>query len=290
MTTARPKKMLIIEDEEDLRFTLARAISMLPGTMVLEAPDLRTARRAISLHKDLCLGITDVRLPDGNGLDLIRELRQANNLLPFVVMTGYHNADVVLDAYRLGALRYLAKPFELDGFLTAINETLEWSKLIYGMDDTLTTPLQGWIEITSRAQYESADRMREFLASLASLNLDRAERNDLQLAVEELVQNAIEWGNKEDPEKHIHVSYAVFSDRILIMIRDEGEGFKTSEIPDPTIDPFEHLKRRLSEGKRAGGYGIHLTRRMVDDIIYNTDGNAVIITKFIGEKRPGQIS
>jgi anti-sigma regulatory factor (Ser/Thr protein kinase)/CheY-like chemotaxis protein len=282
--------MLVIEDEEDLRFTLARAISMLPGTMVLEAPDLRTARRAISLHKDLCLGITDVRLPDGNGLDLIRELRQANNLLPFVVMTGYHNADVVLDAYRLGALRYLAKPFELDGFLTAINETLEWSKLIYGMDDTLTTPLQGWIEITSRAQYESADRMREFLASLASLNLDRAERNDLRLAVEELVQNAIEWGNKEDPEKHIHVSYAVFSDRILIMIRDEGEGFKMSEVPDPTIDPFEHLQRRLSQGKRAGGYGIHLTRRMVDDIIYNADGNAVIITKFIGEKRPGQLS
>ena len=287
MPAARPKKMLIIEDEEDLRFTLARAISMLPGTMVLEAPDLRSARCAIGLHKDLCLGITDIRLPDGSGLDLIRELRRSNNLLPFVVMTGYHNADVVLDAYRLGALRYLAKPFELDGFLTAINETLEWSKLIYGMDETLTTPLKGWIEITSRAQYESADRMREFLAALASLNLNGEERNDLKLAVEELVQNAIEWGDKENPEKHIHVSYAVFSDRILIMVRDEGEGFKMSEVPDPTADPLEHLKRRLSEGKRAGGYGIHLTRRMVDDIIYNADGNAVIITKFISGKRPG---
>ena len=81
MSAARPKKMLIIEDEEDLRFTLARAISMLPGTMVLEAPDLCSARRAIELHKDLCLGITDIRLPDGNGLDLIRELRRSNNLL-----------------------------------------------------------------------------------------------------------------------------------------------------------------------------------------------------------------
>ena len=287
MKTTKPRKMLIIEDEEDLRFTLVRAASMLPGTTVLEAPDMASARSAIDLHTDLCLAVADIRLPDGNGLDLIREVREKGSLLPFIVITGYHNAEVLLDAYRLGALRYLEKPFELDSFFTAIQETLEWSTLVHGLDETLTTPLDGWIEITSPARYEAADRMREFIASLASLNLDESERNDLQLAVEELVQNAIEWGDREDPEKHVRVSYALFSDRILIMVRDEGEGFNPAAVPDPTIDPFEHLQKRLLAGKRAGGYGIHLTRRVVDDIIYNADGNAVIITKFISEKRHG---
>ena len=102
------------------------------------------------------------------------------------------------------------------------------------------------------------------------------------MCIRDSVQNAIEWGDGEDPSRNFHVAYALFSDRILLLVRDEGEGFNPADVPDPTVAPFEHLKARLAQGKRAGGYGIHLIRRSVDDVIYNADGNSVIITKFIG--------
>ncbi|MBN1809730.1 MAG: ATP-binding protein [Planctomycetes bacterium] len=281
MTEGPHRKMLVVEDEADLRCTLVRAMRMLPATEVFEAEDVRSAAEAVKEHEDLSLAVTDIHLPDGNGLDFIRGLRAEGNRLPFVVMTGYHNSGVVVDAYRLGALRYLAKPFELETLLAAIQETLQWTGMIDGIDGSLSAPAEGWIEITSYARYEVAEQLREFITALASLNLDENDRSDLQLAVEELIQNAIEWGDREDPSKRIHVSYALFSDRILIMIKDEGEGFDLDKVPDPTVDPFEHLRQRLASGKRVGGYGIHLTSRVVDDIMYNESGNTVVITKYV---------
>jgi len=284
MTEVTPKKVLIVEDEDDLRFTLARAVSVLPGLQVLEAENFTKAREILQKHDDLDIVISDIKLPDGNGLCLLKEVRAGGSLLPFIIITGYHESAAVIESYRLGALRYLAKPFDLNTFLSAVNETLQWSQLVYSMDEVFSTPMGGWIEITSRARYEASDRMRAFMSALVSLDLEEKERCDLQLAIEELVQNAIEWGDKEDPSKFVHVAYALFSDRILIMVKDEGEGFILEDVPDPTVDPFEHLKNRLAAGKRAGGYGIHLTRHLVDDIIYNTDGNSVIITKYIKGK------
>ncbi|HHN46637.1 MAG TPA: response regulator, partial [Planctomycetes bacterium] len=151
MSAVKLRKMLIVEDEPDLLATLARAASVTAGVMALEAPTISDARRIIETHADLRLAVTDVRLPDGNGLDLIREVRSNGCLLPFIVITGYHQADVAVDAYRLGAIRYLMKPFDLDSFLSAVDETLSWSHLVYGFGETFALPMQGWVEITSPA-------------------------------------------------------------------------------------------------------------------------------------------
>jgi serine/threonine-protein kinase RsbW len=105
-------------------------------------------------------------------------------------------------------------------------------------------------------------------------------REDVRLAVEELGRNAVEWGNKFDHHKRVRLSYRLFDDRIVFRIEDEGEGFLPEAVPDPSIDPIAHVERRAREGKRHGGFGIHIVKSMMDAVEYNEKGNVVEMTKY----------
>ena len=62
-------------------------------------------------------------------------------------------------------------------------------------------------------------------------------------------------------------------------IGDQGAGFDPSKIPDPTIDPIALIEGREKVGKRPGGFGIHLARRIMDSVAYNERGNEVLMEK-----------
>ena len=101
----------------------------------------------------------------------------------------------------------------------------------------------------------------------------------MRLAIEEIGKNAVEWGNKNDRNKRIRMSYTCDEEQLTFEVEDEGEGFKPKDIPDPTTDPLAHIQRRMDEGKRAGGYGIHIIRQVMDEVTFNERGNKVTMTK-----------
>ena len=140
-------------------------------------------------------------------------------------------------------------------------------------------PADGWVELTASSKKEQFRRMRGFSEALFEKRLPAAVREDLKLALEEAGHNAFEWGNRFDPDKRVRISYCLFDDRVVIKIADEGEGFIPDDLPDPTVDPAESLRRRVQAGKRPGGYGVLLLRKLMDDIEYNEKGNVVIMTK-----------
>lgn len=91
----------------------------------------------------------------------------------------------------------------------------------------------------------------------------------------------MEWGNRFSPDKRLHVSYCLFDDRVVIKVEDEGEGFTPKSVPDPTANPVKTMQDRQNAGKRPGGYGVFLIQRLVDDIVYNEKGNAVLLIKYL---------
>ena len=101
------------------------------------------------------------------------------------------------------------------------------------------------------------------------------------LAIDELVHNAIEWGNRYEADKQVHVSYYCGEDRVVLKVEDEGEGFSSADLGDPTEDLAEHRKSRAEAGKRVGGLGIHLIRNLMDEVIFNDRGNIVMLTKYL---------
>jgi two-component system response regulator PilR (NtrC family) len=114
---------LIIDDEPDLldlvEITLARM-----GLNVDRAGSVQTAlSRLAANHYDLCL--TDMRLPDGNGLDIVRRISQDWPRLPVAVITAFGSAENAVAALKAGAFDYLSKPVSLDQLRALVKSALK---------------------------------------------------------------------------------------------------------------------------------------------------------------------
>ena len=138
---------------------------------------------------------------------------------------------------------------------------------------------EGWVELTAPSRQEYLDRFQDFCDRLIDSRLDDRAKNELKIAVQEMGQNAIEWGNQLQADRLIRLSYKLEAERILIRIADEGEGFNRESVPDPTNDPIAMIEKREELGKRPGGFGIHLVGKVMDNMTYNTRGNVVTLEK-----------
>lgn len=150
-----------------------------------------------------------------------------------------------------------------------------------GDDWSVRVERGSWVEISVPSKEVYVSRIQELVGVLEKTKLDADTRDELMLAIDELVRNAMEWGNRYDASRRVLVSYYCTDDRIVIRVEDEGEGFDHAGAADPTEDLKAHGEARAAEGKRAGGYGIHLIRNLMDEVIYNEKGNVVMLTKFL---------
>ncbi|TLS68961.1 sigma-54-dependent Fis family transcriptional regulator [Mariprofundus erugo] len=115
--------ILLVEDNEDFRLILQEALET-AGFHVTPAANATRARESMATGK-FDLTILDVRLPDGNGIELLREFRQSDPDMGIIIMTGYAEVDTAVDAIRLGANDFLKKPFDIDELLIRISELLK---------------------------------------------------------------------------------------------------------------------------------------------------------------------
>ncbi len=101
-------KVLIIDDEESLRRTLARILKNAGCDVVSAADGGEALERLSGASYDLVF--LDLRLPDTSGLEILKELRKSNAELPVIMLTAHASLQSALDALRLGASDYLLKP------------------------------------------------------------------------------------------------------------------------------------------------------------------------------------
>jgi serine/threonine-protein kinase RsbW len=109
---------------------------------------------------------------------------------------------------------------------------------------------------------------------LAELQFEDSDVFGIRLAMEEALVNAIKHGNQMDPSKTVRIMFRAGYQKVRIEIEDQGEGFKPSDVPDPTAD--ENLERPC-------GRGIMLMRAFMTSITFNDAGNCVILEKVRSE-------
>ena len=119
--------ILLVEDNDDFRQVLEEVLEG-AGFHVTTAANATRAREALDLGR-FDLAILDVRLPDGNGIDLMREFRKGDPEMGIIIMTGYAEVDTAIDAVRLGANDFLKKPFVLDEMLVRVTELMKKRQL-----------------------------------------------------------------------------------------------------------------------------------------------------------------
>jgi DNA-binding NtrC family response regulator len=117
--------LLVIDDEHAIRHAITRAFD---GMTVLTAEDGATGLRlAKEGFPDLVL--LDQRLPDGDGLELLRSLRAVDPELPVVLMTGHGSVDLAVEALKEGASDFIEKPFRLEKLKATVNLLLDRQRL-----------------------------------------------------------------------------------------------------------------------------------------------------------------
>jgi len=107
------KKVLIVDDEETLTWSMARSLSKDKDNYeVLIANNGSEALNFLEKHK-IDLVISDIRMPDINGLDLLVKIKKEYPQTKVIIMTAYGSADVQKEANQRGSLYYVEKPFEI---------------------------------------------------------------------------------------------------------------------------------------------------------------------------------
>lgn len=111
------RTLLVVDDDAPLRTRLARAFRE-RGFQVREAQD-GTAALALAREESPELAVVDLRMPESDGLDVVRGLKAIDATTNVVVLTGYGSIATALEAVRLGATHYLTKPADVDDLLAA---------------------------------------------------------------------------------------------------------------------------------------------------------------------------
>lgn len=122
MTSAQ---VLVVDDEPDIRELLEITLARM-GLETKSVATLNEAIAALTQHSyELCL--TDMNLPDGNGLDLVKHIQDAAPKLPVAVITAYGSVDTAISALKSGAFDFVSKPIELERLRGLIQTALKLS-------------------------------------------------------------------------------------------------------------------------------------------------------------------
>lgn len=117
---------LIVDDEPDIRDLLEITLTRM-GIKTLTAPDVTSAKKLLGEHRpQLCL--TDMNLPDGNGIELVQWIQQHTPSTPVAVITAYGNMDTAIESLKAGAFDFVSKPVELPRLRELVNSALKLSE------------------------------------------------------------------------------------------------------------------------------------------------------------------
>jgi len=277
------RSVLIIEDETDANELLAQLVQQ-RGFAVHQAYSGREGlSRAQSQPPDLLL--LDLMLPDIDGFEICETLRgsRETNLIPIVMATALAETEHRVHGFRVGANSYVVKPYTRDQLFQAIERALAWK------EQMIQRQVAGEISFEVASETEHLIEVNDLLSSLLLLTpLDERSVGQLCRALLEMGQNAIEWGNRNQVEMAVKITYRVHPDRVTLTIGDQGEGFNPKRVPHASDgdDPTSHMAIREVLGLREGGFGILITRGLVDDLTYNESGNEVTLVKRFRRAEP----
>jgi len=151
-------RLLVVDDDSFLRATLREQFTAEGFTEVFEAESLHSAFQEI----DVCnpdLVILDIRLPDGNGIEICRKLRKRGFTKPIIMLTGQNSEDDIIASLEAGANDYVIKPMRMGELLARVKSQLWQHKL----SDTARFSIDGLSFIPANKLLKSSDETRKVI-------------------------------------------------------------------------------------------------------------------------------
>ena len=253
-----------------------------PGLWALQHATDNAAALMMALYKNFDLILTSEKTSGKEDIELLRKLRRIRPHTRLIILAEESTPADIITSMREHAFSYFSKPFSLDALEVMIRRAVEEPCWDDGIDVISATP--EWIRLCARCDLKTADRVLQFFDEIAEL--PNPERSAVGMAFREMLINAIEHGGRLDPTQQVEISYLRVRQMVTCQISDPGEGFTLDEIPhaaiaNPADDPLRHVDYRDARGMRPGGFGVLLTQRLVDELVYSEGGNEVTLIKYL---------
>jgi anti-sigma regulatory factor (Ser/Thr protein kinase)/CheY-like chemotaxis protein len=217
-------------------------------------------------------------------LALLRQIRTVRPHTRMIILTRESTAQDVIQALRQHAFSLFSRPYSFAALKDMIEMAMDCPCWDDGIEVVQATA--SWARFLVRCDQGTAERMMQFFSEI--IDLPEEEKGQVGYALREMVMNAVAHGGKFDPSQYVEIGYLHASQMVACRVKDPGEGFALDEllhaaIANPLDDPVRHITIREAKGLPPGGYGILLSRHLVDELIYNEKGNEVILVKYLRE-------
>jgi len=264
------EKVLIVDDDDTVRTTLKRVLIRDDLDVTLAC----SAKEGLEILKkeEFQLIITDVKMPEMDGITFLKKAKTDKPEIPVVVLTGFATIEMTRDALQNGAYNFLTKPFEIEDIKTIVRRGLNLKKdVIRNKEVAKFTKCIFDIDIPNKEELLNGV-MFIILEQLKLQDFNqRVMSTEILMALDEALTNAFKHGNKKDPGKKIIIHTEADNEKTKIIVRDEGDGFA----PDKLINPLS------AEGMEKNcGRGVFLIKSYMDEVSYNDRGNELSMMKF----------
>lgn len=243
------------------------------------------------------LVLTDLVMPEMDGLELVSTVRSTFPAIPVILMTSAGNEEICMQALQRGAASYVPKRVLSQRLLDTVHQVLE----IASHEQTVSRLMGCMTETLCKFEIDNDNKL---IPPLVSHLLELAERLELWdesdrmrigIALEESLVNALCHGNlevgsdlrgvdddayyallaerracKPYNDRRIHIESSFSRTEARFTIEDEGPGFDPESLPDPT---------NPANLEKAAGRGVLLMRSFMDEVSYNKSGNQVTLVK-----------
>jgi CheY-like chemotaxis protein len=251
-------------------------------------------------HPDLI--VTDLQMPNRNGLELVAAVRMHHPHVPVILMTGHGSEDLAVEALHRGAANYVPKPQLGERLLESVDEALSlaradrtYDRLIACLtecefefelenDPSLIDPLIDLVQqmVAGMGLTDATGRFRVG-AALKEALLNAIYRGNLEISFKQMHDTRVSLveGKGEDPitkrraeapykDRKVRVSIQMDTQQARFVIRDEGAGFNPASVPAAgqpgSLDP-------------ETGRGLVLMRAFFEEVTFNSSGNEVTLVK-----------
>ena len=245
------------------------------------AADNRDALK-LAQEKSYDLIITGEKTSGQEDVDLLRRLRLVRPHTRLIILSDEFVPGDVLSSIREHAFSYFARPFSTERLAEIIRLSMLEPCWDDGIEILSATP--DWIRLSVRCDIVAANRLIQFYREASGL--PGAETEEVAGAFREILVNAMEHGGNFDPDQYVEVGYVRTKRVVMCRIKDPGQGFSLEELKhtaltNPPDNPFLHMAVREASGMRPGGFGILMAKKLVDELLYNEQGNEVLLVKHL---------
>jgi CheY-like chemotaxis protein len=273
---------ILVTDDDATTRQMIRGVLKKHGYTVTTASDGVSALRAMQ-EKKFDLVLLDIWMPKMTGLGLLSRLHEEKHIPKIIVMTSDQTSDTLLAAMRGHVYQFLKKPLDADLLRITVQNALSSDPA--GLPIEVLSAQPHWVELLVPCEQSVVYRVQSFLSHLES-GLPPDVVAKVGYAFRELLNNAIEWGGRLDPNLKVRISYIRTKKCLMYRLDDPGPGFdlnnlKHAALNNPEEDPMAHMKAREEKGLRPGGLGLLLTQQMVDELVYNESRNEVVLIKYL---------